>query len=436
MNPGAYDVTVHRDCLDHVYRKVRWRILPLLFVCYVAAYLDRVNIGFAKLQMQQELTISEVEFGLAAGIFFAGYVLFEIPSNLLLVKIGMRRTVSRILMLWGSASVCMMFVRDASSLYALRFILGVFEAGFAPAMLFYVTLWYPSSRLAGVTATLLLAAPMASLLGGPLSGWIISNLDGSVGLSGWQWMFLVEGLPAVGLGMVAFFKLTDSPDQATWLTASERSLLQSDVGSHAQSQQHSFSGALRTPAVYVLAVVCLCIIAGIYTISFWLPTLLKDAGVTSVLDIGLYSAIPYAAAACTMVGLACRSDARNRHKIHVIGSMFASALSLAVAANANDGLLILLLGITLATCFLWASLSVFWAIPAEFLKGPAAAGGIALINSVGLLGGFLSPPIVGYAKTVTGVVNGGLWVIVAILIFGALLITVLGLSQDKVKRYE
>ena len=422
MTYASDNGSAQRDALDSIYAKVTRRVLPLLFICYMVAYLDRVNISFAKLQMQQELAISEAVYGLAAGIFFLGYVLFEIPSNLLLTRIGARKTLSRILVLWGVTSVCMIFVRDASSFYILRFMLGVFEAGFGPGMLFYLTLWYSSSRLAGVTAMVLVAAPVASMIGGPLSGWIMKGLHGQSGLSGWQWMFLAEGVPAMLLGFLTFMSLKDSPEQATWLTADERSLLKLDVGAHARSKQHAFSGALRDPAVYTLALVCFCVISGIYTISFWLPTLLKGAGVTSVLQVGLYCAIPNAAAACAMIGFARRSDQHGERRRHVVALMLAGALSLAVCAQAVDSFWIELLSSSFATCFLLAGLSVFWAIPAEFLNGPAAAGGIALINSIGLLGGVVSPALIGYLKTATGSIQGGFWTTVAILVFGALLL--------------
>jgi sugar phosphate permease len=432
-NAVISDGLVHREALERVYCKVTWRILPVLFICYVVAYLDRVNIGFAKLQMQQELALSEAAYGLAAGIFFLGYVLFEIPSNLLLTKIGARKTLSRILVLWGMTSVCMIFVRSASNFYPLRFLLGVFEAGFGPGMLFYLTLWYSSSRLASVTAVVLLAAPVASVVGGPLSGWIMSGLHGKGGMSGWQWMFLVEGIPAALLGIVAFLTLQDSPEQATWLTERERSLLKGDVGMHAHSKQQAFGDALSDPIVYVLGLVCFCVISGIYAIGFWLPTLLKDAGLTSVMQIGLYSAIPYAAAAATMIGVARGSDKRGERRLYVVGLMLSSALALAIATQAIDSLWIGLLSLTLVTCFLWAALSVFWAIPADFLKGTAAAGGIALINTIGVLGGFVSPSLIGYVKTLTGSIQGGLWAMVAILVSGALLL--LGGSRlDQIRR--
>jgi sugar phosphate permease len=430
--PVTDDSLAHREALDRIYAKVTWRILPFLFVGYTLAYLDRVNVGFAKLQMQQELGFSEAVYGFAAGIFFIGYVLFEIPSNLLLARTGARKTLGRILILWGTTSTCMMFVNDVTSFYILRFLLGVFEAGFAPGMLFYLTLWYASSRLAGVTAIVLFAGPVASLIGGPLSGWIMSAFHGASGWSGWQWMFLAEGLPAVLLGFLAFFILKDSPEEAPWLMESERRLLGCQLGAPSESKQHEFRGALKDGKLYGLALVCFCLISGIYTVSFWLPTLLEGAGVTSIVQIGLYSAIPYAVAAAMMIGIARRSDREGDREPYVAGLLFASALFLGITTLAVGELWIALPSVTLTTCCLWSALSVFWAIPAEFLRGTAAAGGIALINSIGLLGGFVSPSIIGLLKSITGSIQAGLWAIVLILLIGALFLIVSRPSRSEV----
>lgn len=422
---GRYKIcsgSIRSELVEDAYRKVTWRIVPLLFTCYVFAYLDRVNIGFAKLQMQQELGLTEAVYGTAAGIFFIGYILFEVPSNLLLARIGARRTLSRILILWGITSGCMMFVRDASSFYLLRFALGVFEAGFAPGMLYYLTLWYAPNMLPRITALVLLAAPVASLIGGPVSGWLMSTLHGTNGLSGWQWMFMVEGLPTVVLGIVALMTLRDTPAEARWLTDLERSALQMNVGAHAQAKRESLAGALKEPKLFALALACFCIICGIYTVSFWLPSLLQGAGVSDLEQIGLYSAVPYVATVAVMIALAQRSAARPHREQHVGHLVLAGAVALAATALAAEILWLGLLSITLTACFLWCALSIFWTIPSQFLKGAAAAGGIALINSIGLLGGFASPILIGYWKTVTGSIEGGLWSMVAILTAGALLL--------------
>ncbi|PND34857.1 MFS transporter [Achromobacter pulmonis] len=410
--------------LPPLYRKITWRLLPFLLLCYVFAYLDRINIGFAKLQMQQDVGISDAVYGLGAGIFFLGYVLFEVPSNLLLTRIGARRTISRIMVLWGLTSASMLFVQGEWSFYVLRFMLGVFEAGFAPGMIFYLTYWYSQSRMAGVMAVVMLAGPIGGIVGGPVSAWIMTAFSGAHGLDGWQWMFLLEGLPCVLLGAVAFYFLDDRPAEARWLSAEEKALLAADLDTRGAQQKHAFSQVLRDPAIYGMALTYFCLICGIYAVSFWLPTLLKLAGVQDTMEIGLYSAIPYVAAAVFMLWFARSSDRMQERRWHTLAPALMAGLSLCVATAAPTQFALSLTAITLATGFMWAAYTVFWAIPSQYLKGQAAAGGIALINSIGLLGGFLSPSIIGWSKQVTGSLAGGLYVISALLVAGALLLLV------------
>ncbi|MGY8525305.1 MFS transporter [Paracidovorax citrulli] len=411
-----------QDELAGVYRKISLRILPFLLLCYVFAYLDRVNIGFAKLQMQQDVGLSDAIYGLGAGIFFLGYVMFEVPSNLLLARIGARRTISRIMVLWGITSACMLFVHDATSFYVLRFLLGVFEAGFAPGMIFYLTYWYGGARMARVMAVVMLAGPIGGMAGGPVSTWLMTALAGAHGLAGWQWMFLVEGLPCVLLGVVAYFYLDDKPAQARWLTDRERRLLADDIGTTQAGGHHSFRTVLRDPRIYALAFGYFCLISGIYAVSFWLPTILKGAGVTSTLAIGMYSAVPYVAAAVFMFVFARSSDRRQERRWHSAMLAFVGAGALAAAAVTADNLMLSLVTITVATASMWAAYTVFWAMPAEYLKGTAAAGGIALINSIGLLGGFVSPTLIGYVKGLTGSMEGGLLSMVVLLVAGGIVI--------------
>ncbi|MGE8691642.1 MAG: MFS transporter [Achromobacter sp.] len=408
--------------LAPLYRKITWRLLPFLLLCYVFAYLDRINIGFAKLQMQQDVGISDAVYGLGAGIFFLGYVMFEVPSNLLLTRIGARRTISRIMVLWGLTSASMLFVQGEWSFYALRFMLGVFEAGFAPGMIFYLTYWYSQSRMAGVMAVVMLAGPIGGIVGGPMSAWIMTAFSGAHGLHGWQWMFLLEGLPCVLLGVAAYRYLDDKPAEARWLSAGEKALLAADLESRGAQQKHSFAQVLRDPVIYGMALTYFCLICGIYAVSFWLPTLLKLAGVQDTMEIGLYSAIPYAAAALFMLWLARSSDRLQERRWHTLAPALMAGLSLCVATAAPTQFALSLTAITLATGFMWAAYTVFWAIPSQYLKGEAAAGGIALINSIGLLGGFLSPSIIGWSKEATGSLAGGLYVISALLVAGALLL--------------
>ncbi|WP_321916499.1 MFS transporter [Burkholderia cepacia] len=414
QDPVAPDSPAHQA----LYRKLNWRLLPFLLLCYTFAYLDRVNIGFAKLSMQSDLGISDAVYGLGAGIFFLGYVLFEIPSNLLLPRIGARKTISRIMVLWGLTSAGMMFVHNEATFYGMRFLLGVFEAGFAPGMIFYLTYWYGQRRMAGVMAVVMLAGPIGGAFGSPLSAWLMTGLSGAHGLAGWQWMFIVEGLPCVLLGALALKVLSDRPADAAWLTDDEKRLLAAEL--HAPGAgHHSFGQVLRDPRVYLLAFAYFTIICGIYAVSFWLPSILKADGVTDTMQIGLYSMIPYVCAAIAMIVIGRRSDRRGERRFHSAVPALIGAIALAVATTANGNLVISLVGMTIATSMIWAAYTVFWAIPSQYLKGDAAAGGIALINTIGLIGGFLSPTIIGAIHSATGSMAAGLLVMVALLVAGA-----------------
>ncbi|MBJ9966545.1 MFS transporter [Burkholderia seminalis] len=401
-----------------LYRKLNWRLLPFLLLCYTFAYLDRVNIGFAKLAMQSDLGISDAVYGLGAGIFFLGYVLFEIPSNLLLPRIGARKTISRIMVLWGLTSAGMMFVHDETTFYAMRFLLGVFEAGFAPGMIFYLTYWYGQRRMAGVMAVVMLAGPIGGAFGSPLSAWLMTGLSGAHGLAGWQWMFVVEGLPCVLFGVLALKVLSDRPADAKWLTDDEKRLLAAELHT-TDAGHHSFGQVVRDPRVYLLAFAYFTIICGIYAVSFWLPSIIKADGVTDTMQIGLYSMIPYVCAAIAMVVIGRRSDRRGERRFHSAVPALIGAIALAVATTANGNLAVSLVGMTIATSMIWAAYTVFWAIPSQYLKGDAAAGGIALINTIGLIGGFLSPTIIGAIHSATGSMAAGLLVMVALLVAGA-----------------
>lgn len=418
--PGTRDVYASAD-LSSIYRKINWRLLPLLVLCYTFAYLDRVNIGFAKLQMQADVGISDAVYGLGAGIFFLGYVLFEVPSNLLLVRIGARKTICRIMILWGLTSASMLFVQGEYSFYALRFLLGVFEAGFAPGMIFFLTYWYSTRRMAGVMAVVMCAGPLGGMLGGPVSAWIMTRFSGAHGLDGWQWMFLLEGLPCVLLGIVAFICLADKPEKARWLSPQERELLAADLQTRqAAHATHAFKDVLKDPGIYALAIPYFCLISGLYAVSFWLPTLLQQSGLRDTMQIGIWSAIPYIAAIAAMFVLSRRSDRRQERRWHVTAPAILAGVLLVGALLVPDHFLLSMTMLALATALMWAAYTVFWAIPSQHLKGPAAAGGIALINSIGLLGGFASPTLIGWIKTSTQSLSAGLYVIAALLIVGVL----------------
>jgi MFS family permease len=409
------------DDTSALYNKINWRLLPFLLTCYLFAYLDRVNIGFAKLQMQGDLGFSDAAYGVGAGIFFIGYVLFEIPSNLLLPRVGARKTFSRILVLWGITSACMLFVRNVPMFYAMRFLLGVFEAGFAPGMIYYLSCWYGPQRMARAIAIVFLAGPIGGILGGPASAWLMTALSGAGGLAGWQWMFLVEGLPCVVLGVLALAFVPNRPADAAWLTADEKRQLANEIGT-ASAHSHSFLAVARDARVYLLALAYFCIIAAIYAISFWLPTIVKAQGVTDTVQLGWYTAVPYVAAALGMYYMGRRSDRVGERRFHSAVPAAMGGLLLAASVLADGNLTASLVLLTLGTCALWMAYTVFWAMPAEYIKGPAAAGGIALINTIGLSGGFWGPAIIGWAKTATGNLHLGVLVMASLPVAAALII--------------
>ncbi|MGF6723139.1 sugar phosphate permease [Paraburkholderia sp. GAS41] len=411
------------DPVAALYRRLNWRLLPFLLACYMFAYMDRVNVGFAKLQMQSDLGFSDAAYGVGAGIFFLGYVLFELPSNLLLPRVGARKTFSRILILWGITSACMLFVRNVPMFYGMRFLLGIFEAGFAPGMIYYLSCWYGPTRMARAIAIVFIAGPLGGIVGGPLSAWLMSSFAGVGGLAGWQWMFLVEGLPCIALGILTLFVLSNRPADAAWLNAEEKRLLERETGTTA-ARDHSFGKVLRNLRVYVLALAYFCIIFPIYAISFWLPTLLKTQGVTDTVKLGWYAAIPYMAAALGMYYAGRRSDRLGERRYHCAVPAFAGALLLIASLFTDGHLGASLVLLTLATAMLWMAYTVFWAIPSEYIKGPAAAGGIALINTIGLSGGFWGPAVIGWAKTATGNLHLGIFLMACMPVLAAFLILV------------
>jgi D-galactonate transporter len=427
------------QCVDEIaatYRKVNWRLIAFLFACYMMSYLDRINIGFAQLQMKQDLGFSDAVYGFGAGIFFAGYFLFEVPSNLILERIGVRKTMMRIMIGWGVISACMMFVSSPVIFYVLRFLLGVFEAGFLPGIIFYLTFWYPVSRRARIIAVFMSAVPVAGVIGGPLSGWIMNDMAGVFGLTGWQWMFLIEGLPTIFLGLMVPFILSNKPDDAKWLTTREKEIIKrtlaAEQGTHGSKHDHSFGQALRDPRVYLLGLIYFTIICGIYAISFWLPTIIKGAGVTDVFSIGLYSMIPYGFGAAGMILIGRHSDIKMERRWHLAFCCVVGAVGLVMIALTTQNLALSLAALSLATATIFAGMPVFWAIPTTYLSGSAAAGGIAMINSIALIGGFVSPTLMGWAKTTTGNFTSGLYVMAALLIAGAIAV-LLGMSKSMLR---
>ena len=414
--------------IEHTYRKVFFRLIPLLFACYVISYIDRVNISFAKLQFIHDLGFSDATYGLGAGLFFIGYVLFEVPSNLWLQRTGARRTLLRIMLAWGLVSSLMMFVRTPTQFYAMRFLLGVTEAGFFPGMIYYLSCWFPGARRARVTAFLMMATAVAGIVGGPLSGLIMAGLSGVSGLHGWQWLFLLEGLPAVILGIVVFFQLGDAPANVRWLDERQKAMISRDLAADERSKAtghlDGLRGSLANPRVYVAALVYFAVMMPFNAIGFWAPTIIRDLGVVNVLDIGLLSALVFIAAALGTYVVGASSDRMLERRWHVACSSAVTALCFVLLPVAGHNVAMGVGLLALAAAASYGAFVVFWTIPQTFLPRSSAAAGIAMITSLGGIGGFVSPTFVGWIKAMTGSTQFGLIGLAAILLAGMILLLV------------
>ncbi len=406
-----------------VIRRAAWRILPVFFLCYLVAYLDRVNVSFAKLQMLGDLKLSEAAYGAGAGIFFIGYCLFEIPSNLILHRVGARHWIARIMLTWGALSIAMVWVKGETSFYALRFLLGLAEAGFYPGVLLYPSRWFPTSHRAWITALFMAGSPVSGIVGGPLSGLIMSGLGGALGLAGWQWLFIVEGVPALVLAAVVLFRLSDTIEDAHWLAPSDRAVLHGALAADVRSVPHrSFGAALVSPRVWILCCVYFGVSVGSNTFGFWQPTIIKGSGVADPLAIGSLSAIPYLVALAAMLLTARHADRRQERRWHAAVPMAAAAVGLLLCASFRAELIPAILCLSLTAAGTVTSIAMFWALPPAFLGGTAAAAGIALINSIGNLGGFVSPTVMGWLATRTQSVDSGLYLTSGCLFAAAVLI--------------
>ncbi len=407
---------------EATYRKVAWRLMPLLLICYIVAYLDRVNVGFAKLQMMNELGFSDMVYGLGAGIFFIGYFIFEVPSNIVLHKIGARVWIGRIMITWGILSAAMMFVDSPTMFYVMRFLLGVAEAGFFPGIILYLTYWYPSQRRGHMTTVFMTGIPMAGVIGGPLSGAIMKMCDGLYGWSGWQWMFLLEGLPSVLLGVVVIAMLDDRISEAKWLTEEERALLINNISQEeAQKEDEPILKVLASGRVWWMASIYFTFVMGIYGISFWLPTIIKATGISDALMVGSLSAIPYAVAVVVMLVVAKRADRLQERRWHVAIPALLGAVGLLLSVTWAKDTTLALTALTLATAGIMTTLPLFWSLPTAFLACAGAAAGIAMINSLGNLAGFMSPYLVGWLKEATASTDTGMYMLAGCLVVGAIL---------------
>ncbi|EST14502.1 major Facilitator Superfamily protein [Pseudomonas putida S610] len=408
-----------------LYRRITLRLIPFIFICYLFNYLDRVNVGFAKLQMLDALKFSETVYGLGAGIFFIGYVLCGLPSNLALNRFGPRRWIALMMIAWGSLSTCLLFVTTPTEFYALRLLTGAAEAGFFPGVVLYLSRWFPGARRGRIMALFMSAIPVSGLLGSPFSGWILEHFAaGQHGLAGWQWMFLIQGLPTVALGVLAVFLLSDGYQKANWLSDEQRRLVAADLQADADSKPpttgDSLLAVLANPLIWTFGFIYFCIQSGVYAINFWLPSIIKNMGFDNPLLIGWLSAIPYLLAGVFMILCGRSADLRNERRWHLGVPMLMGAVGLLMAVNFAATPAIAILGLSIATMGALTGLPMFWPMPTALLSAGAAVAGLALINSVGQMAGFLSPYLVGFIKDQTGSTDAALYALAALIVLGSL----------------
>ena len=426
------------------FRVVARRLLPLLFGCYIVAYLDRVNIGFAKLQMAADLAYSDAVYGFGAGIFFIGYFLFEVPSNLILERVGARRWIARIMVTWGVVSGAFAFVDvipwgplpalfgvapKEFSFYALRLLLGVAEAGFFPGIILYLTYWFPRERLASTVAWFMTAIAVANVIGAPVSGALMQGFDGASGWAGWRWLFVLEAAPAVLLGLVVLWWLPDGPKAAKWLTEAQRTLVVRRVADSAEAAgvrgttrtSHSARGAFSDPRVWALSLVYLAGTLALYGVNFWMPTIIQELGIdkSDYFRVGLVTMIPWGIAGVIMVQVGAHSDRTGERRWHVAGSLLLTAAGLAALALVGTQPVPAMIALSMITTGVLSFLATFWAVPATFLRASAAAAGIAWINSVGNLGGHFGPDLIGRVRTATDSAAAAFLVLAGIAVLGS-----------------
>jgi len=414
-----------------LYSRITWRLIPLMFICYIIAYIDRINVGFAKMQLQEVLGVDASVFGsvygIGAGLFFIGYFLFEIPSNLLLQRIGARIWIARIMIVWGIVSALMMFITNVTGFYLIRFLLGIAEAGFYPGMILYLTYWYPDKLRARTIALFATGTVVAGIVGSPLSGAIL-ELHGFKGLEGWQWLFLLEGIPAVIMGVLVIIFLPDRPQKAKWLSPAEKSYVQSRLDEEAllaKDRAHfRLKDAFLSGRIWLLCLIYFLLTVGIYGYEMWMPSIIKAFYVQSYSVVGLINGIPYLVSVIAMLIIGYHSDKTGERRWHVAISAFAAAAGFAFSAYLQNPYLAMI-ALMASLVGLKSAMGPFWALSTTFLGGTAAAGGIALINSVGNLGGFVGPTLVGVVIDKTGSISISLWILgAALLLMGILILTI------------
>ena len=441
---------------ENAYGKAARQLIPFLFICYVVAFLDRVNVGFAKLQMAPELQFSDAVYGFGAGIFFLGYFIFEVPSNIILEKVGARVWIARIMITWGIISSAFMFIDHIHwgsisqtfgftdpefTFYVLRFLLGVAEAGFFPGIILYLTYWFPDHRRTKMVALFMTAIAVSNLVGSPLSGGIMQYMDGAAGLSGWRWLFLLEGLPSIAIGALVLIYLPNGPHDATWLDEDERAALiaavAADKASKSESSQHNLMAAFADIRVWALAAVYFSGVICFYALNFWMPTIIQELGIDKkdFLKVGLISIIPWGLSALFMVYWGAHSDRTGERRLHIAGALLMTVTGLALLALVGKAPIPAIIGLTIVASGTLAFVSTFWALPTAFLTGTAAAGGIALINSIGNLGGHFGPDLIGRIRAMSnGATEAAFWTLAALALTG--LFITLWVSRSTIRHTE
>ncbi len=453
-------IPITQELEEATFKKIAGRLIPFIFLCYIVAFLDRVNVGFAKLQMAGDLQFSDQIYGFGAGIFFIGYFIFEVPSNVILERVGARMWIARIMITWGIISSAFMFTGDIHwgtiaawfnctdaqfTFYVLRFLLGVAEAGFFPGIILYLTYWFPASRRAKMTALFMTAIAISNVIGSPVSGAIMQYMDGANGWRGWQWLFLMEGVPSVIMGVLVFWLLPNGPKHAAWLTDQERNLvlqrLSEDEASKAEGvQRHNLMGAFRDGRVWALALAYFCGVVGFYAVNFWMPTIIQELGIDKkdFFKVGLLSMIPWGIAAIAMVYWGAHSDRTGERRWHAAGGLLmATAGLLVLAVIGRTSPILSIIGLTLVTSGILSWVATFWSLPTAFLSGTAAAAGIAWINSVGNLGGHFGPDLIGRIRTASGGSSeAAFFALAAVAVVGTVIILLLPRAQQSAVAHQ
>ncbi|WP_422526741.1 MFS transporter [Serratia fonticola] len=434
-NNAAIDQAI-LSCPDKakLYRKIAWRIMPILLISYIIGYLDRVGISFSKFQMmpdilQGNVSMAEAVYGLGAGVFFIGYIIAGVPSNILLSKYGARKVIALLMVVWGTISMLSIFITNPTQFYLARFLLGLAEAGFYPGVILYLTLWFPSSQRAKMTALFVCGIPVSNIIGGPLCGWIIENMNGMFELSGWQWLFFISGPRALLIAVVIFFFLDNTYQSAKWLSPQEKEMITQDmvqgtskkIGADGAAQEWTMKTMLKSSAFTKMWLICFCTVMGQGGLAFWVPTMIRDTGVSSVLDIGLLTMLPYMLAVVAMLMAARSSDKHRERRWHIIVPFCIAAVSLIFIGLFPDNKVIVMVALCIAVASSLVPSPLFWSLPNAIFTGTCAAAGIALINSIANIGGFISPYIIGYFKNTTESNLVAMCVLSSMMILGAIL---------------